>query len=272
MTNFYRIVLLSLIITSSCQSPKTEVILLGTVHTPVPNFNQDTLYNILQKIKPDVVLFEVDSTFFDADFNFKNELNDNEYFATVKYLKNNLAVVRPYDFTGRNRYRIEIGSRPTDSYTINVLDSLFKHGLMNEKHAKIYTEFNKLNDLLNQKAVSGALAFNNDETDSIAALRQEYHYNKLLQIVNETPIFDSLTVKKPNDTYISYRDGYTLAGDFWDKRNNAMANHILYMTQEFKGKRIVVLNGFFHRYYLTKLLKPNQIDKDFILKELKEFY
>ena len=49
---------------SSCQSPPTEVVLLGTVHQPVENFNADTLYDILVDIEPDVILYEVDSSFF----------------------------------------------------------------------------------------------------------------------------------------------------------------------------------------------------------------
>ena len=44
---------------------QTEVCLVGTKHNPCTYFNSDSVYAILLRVQPDVVLMELDSTFFD---------------------------------------------------------------------------------------------------------------------------------------------------------------------------------------------------------------
>ena len=48
-----------------------------------------------------------------------------------------------------------------------------------------------------------------------------------------------------------------------------MATNIKSFIKEFKGKKIVVLNGFFHRYYLLSELIPF---KDELSFEIKDYY
>lgn len=51
-----------------------------------------------------------------------------------------------------------------------------------------------------------------------------------------------------------------------------MASNILEMIHQFKGSKIVVLSGFFHRYYLQSELKPNQKKQGFVIKEFYDYY
>lgn len=255
----------------SCNNKKTELILLGTVHKPVKNFTPDSLYNILSSIEPDLILFEVDSSFFTKDFKFKKNWDSNENIATVKYMNNHNVQVRPYEFTGRNEYRIKIGSRPTDSKTFHLLDSLYKNNLLHEKEQKIFKEFLDINDSLNTFAYLGAKAFNNKKTDSIAQIRQQYHYKELLKIINNHTIFSNTFYVKQNNDSISYAKGYKRASEFWDLRNQTMSKNILHFVNEFKGKKIVVLNGYFHRYYLNKIMRPKQKEQNFIIREFYEY-
>lgn len=125
----------------SCTSKKTELVLLGTVHQPIENFTPDSLYNILVKIQPDLILFEVDSSFFTEEFEFNTTWESNENIAVVKYMKNFEVDVRPYEFTGRNEYRIKIGSRPTDGKAIEMLDSLYKGNQLDSLNQKVYLKF-----------------------------------------------------------------------------------------------------------------------------------
>ena len=37
---------------------------------------------------------------------------------------------------------------------------------------------------------------------------------------------------------------------FWNQRNDHMVKKILYYTKQFEGKKIVVLTGLNHKYYL----------------------
>jgi len=255
----------------NCTSKKTELVLLGTVHQPIQNFTPDSLYNILVKIKPDLILFEVDSSFFTKEFKFKKKWESNENIATVKYMNNFNVDVRPYEFTGRNEYRIKIGSRPTDGKAIELLDSLYRNNELSSLDKKIYQKFLKISDSLNSFAYLGAKAFNNSKTDQIAKVRQHSQYNELLKIINELPIFsNTFFVKNDNDS-ISYKEGYKRASEFWDLRNQTMSKNILHFVNQYKSSRIVVLNGYFHRYYLNSLILPRQDELDFIVKEFYEY-
>jgi len=250
---------------------QTELVLLGTVHQPIEQFNSDSLYNILVKINPDLILFEVDSSFFTEEFTFKSTWESNENIATVKYMNQFDVDVRPYEFTGRNEYRIKVGSRPTDSRAVGLLDSLYRNNMLAPQEQKIYAEFIELTDTLNSFAYLGAKAFNNAITDSISRIRQHYQYDKLLQIMRNNPPFSTTYLTKIDGDSISYAKGYEQASKFWDLRNQTMAKHILYFVDLYKGKRIVVLNGYYHRYYLSQLLSPQQDAHNFRIKNFNEY-
>ena len=254
-----------------CTSKKTELILLGTVHQPVQNFTPDSLYNILVRIKPDLILFEVDSSFFTKEFEFKKTWESNENIATVKYMSNFDVDVRPYEFTGRNEYRIKIGSRPTDSKASKLLDSLYHNNLLDSLSENTYANFIKVNDTLSKFAYLGASSFNNLKTDSVAQIRQEFQYRKLLGIMADYPIFSNTYYLKNVDDSISYFEGFKKASEFWDLRNQTMAKNILHFVKAYQGKRIVVLNGYFHRYYLNSLIKPKEDELNFVVKDFYEY-
>lgn len=255
----------------SCTDTKTELILLGTVHQPVENFNSDSLYEILLKIKPDLILFEVDSSFFTNEFEFKKTWDSNENIATVKYMNNFDVDVRPYEFTGRNEYRIKIGSRPTDSRASKLLDSLFSNNLLDPLSENIYRDFTEADSSLNSLAYLGVHSFNSEKTDMIAQTRQDFQYKKLLGIMAKYPIFSDTYHFKENGDSISYLEGYKRASEFWDLRNQTMSNNILHFVKEYPGKKIVVLNGYFHRYYLNSLIRPMEGELNFIVKEFHEY-
>lgn len=269
-----RICLLLVIIVSlfyNCTSRRTELVLLGTVHQPIQNFTPDSLYNILVRIKPDVILFEVDSSFFTENFEFNKTWESNENIATIKYMKNFKVDVRPYEFSGRNEYRIKIGARPTDSKATKLLDSLYRHNELDTLNKSIYKEFIKINDSLSSFAYLGTKAFNNSNTDKIAQLRQEFQYKKLLSIMQEYPVFSNTYQVINEGDSISYAEGYKQASEFWDLRNQTMSKNILHFVRKYNGRRIVVLNGYFHRYYLNSLIKPKQDELKFSIKEYYEY-
>lgn len=267
------LVLLLLTITFSCKTEKaTEIIVIGTLHKPEPNFNSETLFKILEDVKPDFILQELDSSFFTSNFRHKNISNSNEDMASEKYVnKYPSTKLRPYEFEGRNEYRINIGSRPTDGLTTKLLDSLNKANLLSPTESVIHNKYKALLKPLIVSASKSPENFNNPTTDSICAERQYYQYKMLPKITSVRDEFATRFHTKPNGEKISYRDGFQLACDFWDLRNQTMAKNIMRISEQNKGKRIVVLCGFMHRYYLLSELKKLTKGKDIILKEFYDY-
>ncbi|UII34550.1 hypothetical protein LVD17_12100 [Fulvivirga ulvae] len=257
----------------SCQTEKpTEIIVIGTLHQPEPNFNPDILFGILEDVKPDLILRELDSSAFTPDFKYINvDLNSNETQASAMYVeKYPDTQLRPYEFEGRNEYRINIGSRPTDGLTTKLLDSLNKVNLLSTDEAAIVNKYQALIEPLIVLASKSPENFNNPATDSICAKRQYYQYQMLRQVTDKRDEFATTFHTKPDGQDISYRDGYRLAGDFWDLRNQTMAKNIMAVSKQNQGKRIVVLCGFMHRYYILSELKRLGKDKNIVLKEFYE--
>ena len=266
------LIVLILITILSCKTEKsTEIIVIGTLHKPESNFNSEILFNILEDVKPDFILREVDSSFFTSDFRYKNVSTSNEAIASEKYFKKYPKTkLRPYEFEGRNEYRINTGSRPTDGLTTELIDSLNNVGLLSNTEAKIYDKYKALLEPLIILASKSPENFNNSTTDSICAERQYYQYKMLRKITDKRDEFSNRFHTKPNGEKISYRDGFQLAGDFWDLRNKTMAKNIMRISEQNKGKRIVVLCGFMHRYYILSELKKLTKNKNIILKEYYE--
>ncbi|MHA7944041.1 hypothetical protein ACJOV8_013275 [Formosa sp. 3Alg 14/1] len=266
------LILLIFVTVLSCETTKqTELIVIGTLHKPETNFNSEILFNILEDIQPDLILEELDSTFFTSDFRHKNVSNSNERMASEKYInKYPTTMLRPYEFEGRNEYRLNIGSRPTDGLTTKLIDSLDKVDLLSPTESEIYNTYKALLDPLIELASQAPENFNNSSTDSICAERQNYQYKKLTKITNNRNEFGTRFHTKPNGEKISFRDGYQLAGDFWDLRNQTMAKNIMKISEQNPGKKIVILCGFMHRYYILSELKKLTEGKNIILKEFYE--
>lgn len=266
------LILLTLITITSCKTEKpTEIIVIGTLHKPEPNFNAEILFGILEDIQPDFILQELDSSFFTPDFRHKNVPKSNEGMASKKYVeKYPTTQIRPYEFEGRNEYRINTGSRPTDGLTTKLLDSLYNADVLSASEAEIYKKYKALLEPLLVLASKDPKNFNNPTTDSICAERQYYQYKMLTKITNERDEFKTHFHTKPNGEKISYKDGFQLAGDFWDLRNQTMAKNILRISEQNQGKKIVVLCGFMHRYYILSELKKMIKDKNYSIKEYYE--
>ncbi len=266
------LILLISITILSCKTEKTtEIIVIGALHKPETNFNPEILFDILEDVKPDFILRELDSSSFTSDFKHKSVLNSNEGTASEKYVqKYPKTQLRPYEFEGRNEYRINIGSRPTDRFTTKLLDSLNKTDLLSVSEADIHNKYKALLEPLIVLASKSPKNFNNPTTDSICEKRQYYQYKILTKITNKRNEFETRFHTKPNGEKISYRDGFKLAGDFWDLRNQTMSKNIMRISKQNQGKRIVVLCGFMHRYYILRELKKLIKDKNIILKEYYE--
>ena len=267
------IIIFFLLTFASCNEKKplerpTEVIVIGTQHHPSTNFNPQILLELLEKVQPDFILQEQDSASFDTTFQFVQPQTENEGIASTEYIKKYpSAQLRPYEFEGRNQYRIDNGMRPTDKLTFALLDSLFQSNLLTDEEADIYTTYQESIEPLKVLASQSPKAWNTPVSDSLCKFRQTYQYQMLPKITNAREEFTSRYVTKPNGEKINYREGFQLWANFWDTRNQTMAQNILKVAKENEGKRLVVLCGFMHRYYLIEELKKYQQEQNIVLKE-----
>lgn len=265
------IILFAFLITNYSIAQKTEVIVIGNIHQPVPNYNSDTLLTILQKLKPDFLLQEIDHSFFNADYTFKKPPTENEGIASVKYIQQHPKTqMRPFDFEGRNEYRKINGFNPTEGLAIKLLDSLYRQKKLTKRQARIYKTYNDLLEPLKIAASKDPVTFNNSYNDRQSQRRQYYQYQKLLSVMQNRSEFSDTYFVKPNGEKISYVKGFQLASEFWDLRNKTMALNILQVAKDYPGKRIVVLTGFMHRYYIIRELKMHTEANTNIV--IKEFY
>ena len=247
-----------------------EVFLLGTVHKPTKQFNIDTLYNTLELIKPDIILYEYDSTGFDKQMNLKkyfayilpiflSKYQTNEGAAAKKYITlNEKVIIRPYEWSLRNKWNKEKGILKTPDKILNLLDELYKQRKLTNEQTNILTTFYDLSKQLNSYADSTIYEINSKMQDSICELRQNYQYHKIKEIIDK------------NDNLKDYRDFYVIYEQYWDLRNKAMAENIFNYVKQNPKKRIVVLNGYFHRYYLRKELLQKQRGLTFKLVDIHD--
>lgn len=248
---------------------KTEIYIIGNIHDSVPNYTPQILFGLLDKIKPDLILHEVDNQGM-KDYVFKANVKGNESQASSLYTKKYPeTLLFPFDFEGRNQYRKDKGMVPTDNLTVKLIDSLYKAKKLSPSEIKIYEEFNSFTNQLKKLAELSPENFNNSKTDKICEKRQNSQYHELLKIVEKRPEFANSFVTKPNGEKISYKEGFKLMCDFWDVRNQTMASNIYKISEKYPTKKIVVLTGFLHRYYLIKELK--KLNKgNYIVKEFYE--
>ncbi len=237
----------------------TEVYVLGTMHTESPNILKDSLYLILEKIQADVILVEIDSVKFPRTYSIKNSnhptklrylfrnQNEVERPTALKYLHHNPNTkMHPYEWIERDAFhqKHQIQSKPSE--VLQHIKALEAADSLQEKHRKILAQYLNDSKELNKIANQTLSVINTTKTDSICEQRQIGRYQKIKQIVDETPALNT------------YKSFVAINKNYWDIRNKAMANNIKHYIQKYPKKRIVVLNGFFHRYYLIKELQQKE--------------
>ncbi|AZB08774.1 hypothetical protein EG344_07995 [Chryseobacterium sp. G0162] len=248
---------------------KTEIYVIGNIHDSVPNYHPTILFDILNKIKPDIILHEVDSQGM-KEYETDKDLKGNEIIASNRYLKKFPNTLRlPFDFENRNQYRRDKGMVPTDNLSVKLIDSLYKAKKLSPPEAEEYEIFLNTTKELMKKAELSPENFNNTTTDKISEKRQNAQYSGLSKITENRKEFSERFVTKPDGEKISYKSGFKLMSGFWDLRNQTMAQNIYTVSIRYPHKKIVVLTGFLHRYYLLKEL--NKLNNgNYIIKEFYE--
>ncbi|MFD2597015.1 hypothetical protein [Sphingobacterium griseoflavum] len=159
------LLLFSLVFYIGFAQKKSEIYIVGNIHDSVPNYNPQILFEIIDRIKPDIILHEVDSEGMKAYETSSEKLKGNEIIASNRYVAKYPKTLRfPFDFEGRNQYRKEKGMVPTDNLAVQLIDSLFKTHMLTREEASIYESFQRITSDLISIASLSPENFNNTRT------------------------------------------------------------------------------------------------------------
>jgi hypothetical protein len=263
LRNFFSLLLILCSHLSFAQDSTGTLIIIGTKHYGNRHFNYQTLTDILQKIAPDVILWEYNKPFkkvFGLKTGHKLGIirGSIEQLALQKYTRNNKkCIVLPFD-TGFNRKQYINARNYNDKKLYDGLESQFAKGAMSRVDSVIYLRYSSASDFVYSKMLDTTLERINspDVIDSCRSLHQ-YDRSTRLELVRkylqDSALFNWIAAEN----------------EFWDSRNQFMGRQILHYMTEHRGKKIVILTGLLHKYYLLDTLAPHMNDKQF---RYTEFY
>ena len=244
---------------------QTEVWIVGSVHFPTKTLNADTILELFKKINPDLILLESDHSNFNEDFTFKRSYDENEWNASVAYKKINPKVkFRPFEIEGRNSIRVDLGIEGHNPIFNQIYDLYDQNKLTKSQH-EIWARFVVLADSLDLVGKKSLGIINSAETNNLVQERQFYQYYKVLEIVNTHPYFETMEIKKTNRSHTG-RSFFQTYRDFELKRNHQMLQNILKQIKNVDADRVVVITGFYHKFYLENELRYYQESYKFKLK------
>lgn len=252
----------------------TSVVIIGVTHTESRFVNTDSLLLILQKVKPDLILDEMQSP---SGF-YTKEKELRELPASVKlrtklgignklppekkvlyeYLKiDPNIIVRPFDIyiEDRNKY-IRQDSEWENKFFGIVNDPKYSN-TFSSYQTDLFLEFVRLNNFLYDLTLKSYFDMNQPDVSDSLRKMMAVSDPFIMSIVDSVAIAGSL---KPY---------YDKKKNFWRERNEKMASNIIDYIKEFPAKRIVILTGLLHKYYLLDLLNQSH-QKD--LFKIVEFY
>jgi hypothetical protein len=238
---------------------KTEIVIIGTVHEETQNFRIQDLVEILNKVKPDLILFEFPAELMTSSYEFKVVQKDSlPQQAVLVYIKQTGAIIRPYDIEGRNAFY-----QRTNDQEVQCNQEL--NAAINNN--KLNSEAQKVLDLL-MAANRKRDAISQSDAATINSFLSDLAINERLWLAKEgIPEIVRLTPEmKECEAF------WDLSRAEWIRRNNQMVANIKRYSTEFQGQRLVVICGFEHRYYLrSHLYDWRDKPPEYILREYWQY-
>jgi hypothetical protein len=253
----------------------TDVIILGTVHSPNPVYNSDSLMKAVLKLKPDVILIEQDS----ASIIFKGgqfkplpgwslylrritgwSRKDVEGTMLHNYHRAFPQVVfKPFDvaFNGaeREKYRKDYLQLEKD-FAVAMYEAYEKKE-MSAYRAGIHAERERLNASFWEFLDMGRVEdFNGDNVTNLS------RHLETLDTIHFKALVDSVASLRPFAARIYEQIRLS------ERRNEVMVQQILRYARAYRGKRIIAISGLLHRYYQLDKLAPLRSTFNFRLLDL----
>jgi hypothetical protein len=244
-------------------SSKTEVIIIGTIHTGNKYISHKTLYALLDSLKPGIILDE-DSEKYKRVPGLKTAKflriwkPGIEQMALQTYSRRNRnTIILPYDtsFAGQepSRKQRKKESKARRSHIKRVIkmeaavfDSIQMVPMDSNDSLKFATYVANRNDYYTSFGDKDLYQIN----DPVYYNRARGLYrddNEIILPMLEKLVKDTLLVQE-------YRNDQR----FWNDRNHYMARKIQSIAEAHPQKRIVVLTGLNHKYFLTEQLSATK--------------
>jgi len=237
------------------QSP-TEIIVIGTTHAETADFSSGVLEKILGQIEPSVILYEVDSSFFDSEGRLKAQYREGQEGKAVwQYHLNTGVPIEPYEMEGRNQYYEKTDYFAREAAFSEKLSALFEHGRLTPKSKAQVTAVLASFELRDVCSNAKPENINSPVCDAIVRKKHYYMYEVLRSVAEE------------NEGLHEFTDFLRDAAEFWKIRNDAMAANIIAHAKNRLGQRIVVITGFEHRPEILDRLHSQANDVGYSIRE-----
>ncbi|MEP7146390.1 MAG: hypothetical protein ABI792_05230 [bacterium] len=248
-------------IRSNPPADETQIIIIGTVHVPTYNYDSDTLLSILNKINPNVILVECDTSYMTGDFQLKEDIKYSfpETQAITEYLQTKQAELRPYDIPGRDIFLNDVERKMYERSFLRDVEFLSMKNKLNNNAIGILNKILAMMDISREMANAKSTYINSPEGSRKIDSINYYTYAGFGNLINSVP------------ELLRYRSYWANENNYWENRNNIMLENIFQFAKYFEGKKIVVLCGFAHKNLLKNGLLKKAGNENLMVKEFMEF-
>jgi len=237
-----------------------EVFIIGTLHNGNRYINHQTLHNVLRELKPDVILWE-----YNEDFKTVYGLRTARFLKIAKPQIEQLALqkyAKKYSFNKIFGFDTTIADRMRYKQESTAIDQRIFHGLdtaqmMPEDSIQLAAYLSKSDFYYDYIVNSGLKSINSPRISDTCRTLYQWDMERIVPL-SKKYISDGTLIQQ-----------YEAEMDYWHARNNYMIKKILGYIHKYSGKRLVILTGLNHKYFLTDGLSTHA-QGVFTIKELGE--
>lgn len=225
------------------ETDKPEVVFIGTLHQDTDQFTSNDLLTTLRCIAPDVILVERDKYMLAKNgWYLDNDKPELEEKAVRKYREESQFAMHPYDYEGRNRYKLKHQFRDRSKALQKDIDTLKAEGALSPLSLQKLAHLDSVTTAMLGLFNDPLRVINSEVASAIVKQRKSVIYDTFDFLIDEQP---SLAKHKAH---------WQRVRNFWIARNDAMVENILTWANQYPGKIIVVLSGVSHKYYIKERL------------------
>ena len=245
----------------SSATDTSTIVVVGTVHAATKYYDQSVLGKIIEKVSPDIILVELDSSFFGSSMLLKPEFVSIslENKAVAAYCRSHSVRVYPYDIEGRNAMYERYDYFRLQREMSAALDSVETMNLLGSKEVVLLEAVRRFDMIGSAFRSERPEVINSAACDAAMESKQYFGGEGITQIASAVPAL------------ARYVDFCKFRRDFWIQRNDVMVEKIEGWAKQFAGRTILVLCGYEHRYYLRTGIAKRIEGRPILLKEYWEF-